>query len=211
MDISAGYDAYLASRRAASPPGWSEALRKFRKFQRDYALQFEWHANDERVFHQLLRWKSEQYLRSDLPDYLKEQWRVDLLSRIWRTQSNDFGGVLSAIYANGILAAVHFSMQSGAYLHSWFPAYNVDFARYSPGSALLLLMAKHASSHGVDYIDLGKGPESYKKMFASWGVLLAEGAVDTRAIARMRRVVGRGRRGLNRLLVNVSTNLPGLD
>jgi len=78
---------------------------------------------------------------------------------------------------------VHFSMQSGDRLHSWFPAYDASLARHSPGACQLLFMAQHAAEHGVDCIDLGKGDEEYKLMFASGSVALGEGTIETRRLA----------------------------
>jgi CelD/BcsL family acetyltransferase involved in cellulose biosynthesis len=91
--------------------------------------------------------------------------------------------VLSAVYANERLAAVHFYMRSGPRLHSWFPAYDLEFGKYSPGVCQLLLMAQHAPERGVDCIDLGKGTEEYKLMFASRSVMLGEGAIETRRLS----------------------------
>jgi CelD/BcsL family acetyltransferase involved in cellulose biosynthesis len=183
IDVSTGYDEYLAGRKAAGAVGLSELLRKFRKLQREHQVRFEWHTADEAVFQQLLAWKSEQYRRSALTDLFTNDWIVSLLKNIWQTQTPNFSGVLSVMYVNESVAAIHFGMQSRALLHSWFPAYDVSLGKFSPGSALLLYLFQHAAEHGVTCVDLGKGEESYKQMFATGGVLLAEGAVDTRLVS----------------------------
>lgn len=183
VDISPGYEDYIAGRKAAGAVGLSELLRKFRKLQREHQVRFEWHSGDEAVFDQLLSWKSEQYHRSMLTDLFAYPWITSLLKSIWRTQTPKFAGVLSVMYVDDKVAAVHFGMQSGPLLHSWFPAYDVNLSKCSPGSILLLFMLQCAAEHGVARIDLGKGDEPYKIMFATGGVSLAEGVVETRLVS----------------------------
>jgi len=183
LDVSAGYDAYLAGRKAAGAGGLGEMLRKLRKLQREHQVRFEWHTADEAVFDQLLAWKTGQYRRSGLSDLFAYTWIVKLLQNIWRTQTPSFAGVLSAMYVDDKVAAIHFGMRSGSLLHSWFPAYDVALGKHSPGSAVLLLMIQHAAAHDVRCLELGKGDEEYKRTFATDAVPLAEGVVETRPVA----------------------------
>jgi CelD/BcsL family acetyltransferase involved in cellulose biosynthesis len=187
IDCSVGYDAYVAGRKAAGAPSFGQMLRKVRKLKREHDVRFEWHSTSEDTFHQLLAWKSEQYRRSGLNDLFAHSWVVTLLKNIWQTQQPQFAGVLSVLSIDEQLAAVHFGMQCGPLLHSWFPAYDVTLGKHSPGSMLLLLMIEHAAPHGVACIDLGKGGEDYKQTLATGGVPLAEGAVETRHVAAVLR------------------------
>jgi CelD/BcsL family acetyltransferase involved in cellulose biosynthesis len=182
MDLASGYETYLQRRRAETST-LIETLRKFRKFQREHNVRFVWNSTDEAALSQLAAWKAEQYARTRLDNLFAIDWVVKMLRAIRQRQSPQFSGVLCAMYANDKLAAVHFCMQSGKVLHSWFPAYDVGLAKFSPGACLLLLMAQHAGEHGVTSIDLGKGDEEYKLMFGSASVELAEGVVETRPLA----------------------------
>jgi CelD/BcsL family acetyltransferase involved in cellulose biosynthesis len=69
-------------------------------------------------------------------------------------------------------------MSSRNVLHWWFPSYDRELGRYSPGLALLYTMAQHANSHGVQRIELGKGDEEYKFRIATGVDQVAEGCVD---------------------------------
>jgi CelD/BcsL family acetyltransferase involved in cellulose biosynthesis len=189
IDLSAGYDIYVQVRKAAGAGALGEMLRKSRKLQREHNVRFEWHSADEAAFDQLLAWKSEQYRRSDLTDLFQFAWIVRLLKNLWRMEVPGLAGVLSVLYVNDKVAAVHFGMRSGPLLHSWFPAYDMGLSKYSPGAALLLLMAEHAARHDVSTIDLGKGDEEYKLTFATGAVPLIEGEIETR---RARAAVSRG-------------------
>lgn len=184
LDFSRGFEAYKAERRKAGTDEVAHALRKHRKLEREVGpTRFVAHTGDESVFDQLLAWKSQQYRHTNLTDIFRYSWTVDLLKRIWRTQLPGLAGMLSAIYVNDQLLAIHFGMRAGPVLHSWFPAYDRAYSRYSPGLMLLMCLGQAAESLGIRRVDLGKGDEQYKKSFASGSVAVAEGAVDTRPLA----------------------------
>jgi CelD/BcsL family acetyltransferase involved in cellulose biosynthesis len=183
IDIRSGFDQYVAARKAAGAGALGEMLRKFRKLQRERRVRFEWHVADKAVFERLLAWKSEQYRRSQLTDLFAHPWIVDLLKQIRQTQTAALAGVLSVLYADDEPAAIHFGMQSGSLLHSWFPAYDVALGKYSPGAALLLAMLQHAGERGIVRIDLGKGDDEYKLTLANAAQPVAEGVVETRPVS----------------------------
>jgi CelD/BcsL family acetyltransferase involved in cellulose biosynthesis len=82
------------------------------------------------------------------------------------------------LYAGDVVAALHLGLRSGQVWHSWFPAYNPDLDRYSPGLVLMLeLAAAAASALGIREIDLGKGEARYKLALATGSVALNEGSV----------------------------------
>jgi CelD/BcsL family acetyltransferase involved in cellulose biosynthesis len=102
--------------------------------------------------------------------------------------------MLSVLYAGDVVAGVHLGLRSGQVWHSWFPAYNPDLHRYSPGMLLMLELAKAAPALGIAEIDLGKGEARYKQALASGAVSLFEGRVGAhplsgRVTASTRRVV----------------------
>jgi len=61
-------------------------------------------------------------------------------------------------------------------LHYWFPTFNDEYRKYSPGGVLLLHIAKELSKDNVEYIDLGKGEDTYKAKFSNDQIVLAEGS-----------------------------------
>lgn len=181
LDLSAGFQAWQQERRGARL--LDGMLRKLRKLEREQDVHFEWHTTAERAFEQLQAWKVEQYCRTGATNVFAHEWVVRLLRDIWHTQLPGFAGVFSTLHINGALAAVHFNMRSERELHSWFPAYNPALSNYSPGTCLLLMIAREAAVYGVTCIDLGKGDEEYKLAMANRSVLLGEGVVETRRIA----------------------------
>jgi CelD/BcsL family acetyltransferase involved in cellulose biosynthesis len=185
IDVSAGYDAYLAERRAAGAADVMQALKKRRKSERQLGVRFVPRTTDRHVLETLIEWKSNQYRRSRVTNPFSFPWTVALLERLLHLPDNsDFAGMLSALYIGDRLAAAHFGMRSGSVRHWWFPAYNPELSKYSPGSQLLLEWIKMAGSLGITRIDLGKGQELYKRDFMTGAIPLAVGSVDTRTITR---------------------------
>ena len=92
---------------------------------------------------------------------------------------------MSVLYAGDTIAAVHIGMRSRSVLHYWFPTYNPDLQKYSPGSIILLRMAEAAATGGITRLDLGHGDERYKLRFQSGEISLASGAVDRTLFRRV--------------------------
>jgi CelD/BcsL family acetyltransferase involved in cellulose biosynthesis len=193
LDLADGFDAYLRGQRGTGRGGPQEAQMKRRRLERRFDVRFELHEPDARALQTLLQWKSEQYRRTGVFDTLSRPWVVEVLERAHRTQTDEIAGVLSCLYADDALIAAHLGLRSGQLLHSWFPAYDVRFSKYSPGSVLLLAVAEAGPAHGIRTFDLGKGAEPYKLRFANASVSVGVGSVEA---GRGSAVTGRVARGL---------------
>src|SRR6266478_2919374 len=86
--------------------------------------------------------------------------------------------MFSLIYTGDKLLAGHLGMRSRTVWHYWFPAYDSQFAKYSPGLLLLLKMAEHAPQIGLRTIDLGTGLTLYKRRLMNASISVAEGSVE---------------------------------
>ena len=188
IDLSEGFESYETARRAAGSKELVKLRRKFRKLEREVGpLRFELHTDGHEALETLLRWKSAQYLRTGLTDVFGFDWTVKLLEQLMTRTHPDFAGCLSVLYVGDRLAAVHFGMRSRHVLHYWFPAYDTDFTRYSPGLILLAEIAKAAAEDGIHRIDLGKGLEQFKMTMSSGAIPVAEGAVECSPMNRLLR------------------------
>jgi CelD/BcsL family acetyltransferase involved in cellulose biosynthesis len=188
MDLSRGFEAYVQERRASGTNRIIQIMRKRRKLEREVGpLRFESHVSDASVLDEVIRWKSAQCRSTGAFDFFQLDWTVELVRRIHQTQTDRFGGVLSALYAGDRLAAAHMGMRSRSVCHWWFPGYAHDLAAYSPGSILLLELARWAADHGLTTLDLGKGDDAYKQSFLSSNVPVAEGSVIRPSLAGVNR------------------------
>jgi CelD/BcsL family acetyltransferase involved in cellulose biosynthesis len=178
VDISEGFDAYAGARRQAGSRLVPRVREKARRMEREVGpLRLEPHAADIDVLRTMMSWKSLQYRRTGMIDNFAIDWNVRLLERLHATQADGFEGMLVALYAGETLVAVDMGLRSRHVFHSWFPAYNEELARYSPGLVLFLLLLESAQSLGLRTIDLGKDYSLYKERMATGGVPLAEGSV----------------------------------
>jgi len=186
IDLSNGFEEFRKAKRKAGGRELDQALRKSRKLSREVGpLRFEADLDDDQVFDTLLHWKSEQYQRTRLADVFAFDWTVALLQQLRTTRTDDFQGLLSGVYAGDRLVAVHFGIRSGAVLHYWFPAYDREFMKYSPGLVLLAEICQAVEDLGIRRVDLGKGTEQYKTSFMTGTTLLAEGAVENRLVSKL--------------------------
>ena len=193
LDLGQGFDAYLESKRARSDI--RGVLRKARKLTRELGpLRLVAEADAADLRDTLVGWKREQYRQTGVRDVLADVGSRELLRRVHEARGPEFSGMLSVLYAGDVVAGVHLGLRAGPVWHSWFPAYNPDLHRYSPGMLLMLELAKAAPALGIAEIDLGKGEARYKQALASGAVSLFEGCVGAHALsgritASTRRVV----------------------
>lgn len=180
MDLSHGYDGYVAQRRKAGTRIFPKVEALERKLEREVgAVRFEAQSPDTEALRTLMKWKLDRYASRGYEDIFAVGWARELVERVHATREDHFGGMLSLLYAGDELAAALMGMRSRTLWHGWLPAYNPRFARFSPGLILLLRMARHAPRVGLERIELG-GPEdyAYKQRLMSGSIALAEGTVD---------------------------------
>jgi len=188
MDLSGGFEAYEAAQAEAGSKLIRRVAQRTRKIERDIGpLRFVPHTTEQAVFEKLIEWKSNQYRETDTTNPFSHRWTVELLERIRLRRDESFGGVLSALYAGERLVAAHLRMHSYGVLHGWFPAYDRELSRYSPGLIQFIELARAAESLGVRLIDLGKGLSRYKRELMSGTFKVAEGSVDLRPVTRLLR------------------------
>jgi CelD/BcsL family acetyltransferase involved in cellulose biosynthesis len=185
LDLVEGFEAFRAARRKAGSNKVDKVFQNYRRVEREIGpVRFEPLVEEEAIFQWLLVNKSRQYRSTGITDLFQFSWIVQLLTDIWRQPSDDFRGVLSAMYFGDQLAAVHFGMRCRGVLHSWFPAYDRSFAKHSPGLMSTTLLAREFALLGVERIDLGKGDEPYKRHFQSGADLVAEGTVTSSRLTK---------------------------
>ena len=179
IDLSHGYHAFVAERRAAGTRQIRKCENLMRRMERDVGPQrFVRHAADPKLLNQVLGWKSDQYRSSGWNDLFATSWGRGLVEGIHSIQSAGFAGMLSLLFAGDRLVAGHMGMRSETVWHYWFPAYDRETARYSPGLILLLKMAQACEDLGLRTIDLGTGITLYQKRLMNTSVPVAEGSVQ---------------------------------
>ena len=178
LRLDKGFAAYRTAIEARS--GWiRRTAAKLRRLERQFGpLRFEPHTRDPRAWDQLVAWKSAQYRRSGQVDNFSIAWVRMYLERLREAATPGLSAMMSALYAGDRLAAVHLGMRSERVWHHYLPTYDRELAALSPGLGLLLRMAEHAPSIGIDTIDFSSGDMEYKRSASTDCIALMQGAVE---------------------------------
>lgn len=176
IDIGAGYAAYEDVLRAQSPKFLKTTLAKERKLGRQVGeVRFVFDERDPAALRTLMEWKSAQYRRTGRRDRFAKEWINTLVRLLHETRTAGCSGVLSVLYVGDKPVAAHFGLRSRTVLSCWFPAYDPEFAKYSPGLILHLRMAEAAAGSGIGMLDLGRGAAEYKDALKTGELRVYEG------------------------------------
>ena len=202
MDLSAGFAAYVAERRVAGSEQIKKCGNLMRRIEREVGpLAFVEQSRDSKLLRQVLAWKSAQYVRTGQRDIFLTSWIRSLMEKIHAIETDAFAGRLSLLYAGSRLVAGHFGMRTPTVWHYWFPAYDKQFAKYSPGLLLLLKLAERAPASGITTIELGKGMSLYKERLMNGRTILCRGSVELPSMLKVKRSIGRHLWSLARAVV----------
>ncbi|MGP8302855.1 GNAT family N-acetyltransferase [Streptomyces inhibens] len=181
IDVDQGFETYLAGLRMRSPKFTRTTLAKERRLGRDIGpVRYVHDERDPAALLTLMRWKSAQYRRTGRGDRFAHPWIVRLVQQLFHTRTDSFAGLLSVLYAGERPVAAHFGLRSRSVLACWFPAYDPEFAKFSPGLVLHLRMAQAAAAESMAYLDLGRGAKEYKNSLKTRELLVSEGCVMRR-------------------------------
>jgi CelD/BcsL family acetyltransferase involved in cellulose biosynthesis len=180
VDLRAGHEHFLREVRAHSRDLLAQVGRRRRKLEREVGpVVCEWQSSQpEDDLVRLEEWKSDQYARDETWDRFTVPWIAEAVRRLAQSRHPACTGVLTALRAGDRLVAAHFGLLGVDRLSWWFPAYDPEFARYSPGLILLLSVIEAAAEREVPVIDLGRGEHGYKLRVTPHFSEVAEGCVD---------------------------------
>jgi len=177
LDVSGGLDGYLSRASRSGKDKVAEARRLTKKAGRDHGpVHLVAESRETSLLDTVIALKRRQYADTGARDYFADPQHRELLHRLLGMTDPDFGGVLSAVYAGPHLLAAHFGLRAGPVLHWWFPAYDPQFSRLSPGWMLLYAVIKSAQELGVERIDLGRGMDDYKRRAMTGHQVVCQGA-----------------------------------
>lgn len=186
IDLSSGSDAYFAAQKAQFKDHFKKAARRHRAAARDFGeVRVVLGDADGQSFQTLSGWKQEQYRNSGKLNVFGIDWVQDVLTNLRRREGQDFSGLTSSLWFGDRLAAVEFGLVADDVYHSWFPAYDPELAKYSPGTLLMHGLFEQAHSRGLNRIDIGREDAQYKKYYASYEVPLDQGHILTSGLAAL--------------------------
>jgi len=169
VDLSNGYCAWEEDLKRRGAGLLKRLARKERKLVRDLGtVHLEYHTTSTGILQQLITWKKNQYRRTNEKDTFAVTWTNALLHNLLAvSQDSELQPLLSAMYAGKKLIAAHYCLTAQGVCHSWIPAYDPAFRRYSPGKLLLRRLLFEAPERSIERFDFGAGDEPYKYQFAN--------------------------------------------
>lgn len=160
----------------------SNQSRKMRRLAREVGnWTFDVHCADPKVFELLIAWKRAHCARTGLPDFTDVH--MTFLRHLFETQTPELRGNLSVLWAGGRPIAAHFGPRSERVWHWWYPSYDTEYQRHSPGLLMLHQMLASAPALDVAWLDFGTGKEPFKLQFANDTIDVALGAVYSQLAA----------------------------
>lgn len=188
-DLSDGLDAYLARR----PNGFlKDKRRRTRRLAEDHGpLDFQLTVGDDEILNYIIRLKREQMRRTGQHDVFASPWVVPFIRNLAQRSEDDFGLRFAVLRAGDRIVAAEMGLRAGDAYHLWFPVYDRELARYSPGALMTLETMRAAAEQGITSIDFGPWGESYKTDFAEPGIAVAEGETSVGGVGRSARDAAR--------------------
>lgn len=176
IDLTAGYEEWLARKRKASSSTFRRVLQKQRKIGRDLGeVEFTYASTSHADLELLMAWKSAQYIRTGRRDLFARPWFRNVLHDLLEQGNDEFRLVLSKLSAGGRTLALDAGLRNEHTVAGWFPAYDPEFSKYSPGSVCLLMQIEGTANSGLTRMDLGVGEADYKESFKDFDDQVAEG------------------------------------
>jgi CelD/BcsL family acetyltransferase involved in cellulose biosynthesis len=196
IDLSNGYQHYLSSRKKESTKRIAEKRRALeRRLGTSYLT---WSSpRPQQHLRQLIDWKTAKY--GGARQLFSDPAARRILEELTTGSGDDCRGLLSVLSAGERTVALFFGLIAHGGLSSWFPAYDRELSRYSPGRMMWQPLAEKAACRGITRLDLGYGQDQYKFGLANASYVVAGGAVwasrcEQAARSGYRRLRGRASR-----------------
>jgi CelD/BcsL family acetyltransferase involved in cellulose biosynthesis len=178
VDISQGYEAYAAERRAGGHDILKDTAKKARKLERDHGeTAFTALSDSSADFDALIDWKRKQYRQTRQTDIFEAGWPLELLRKLHAATDPGFRGALFTLHVGGRLAAANFTLCGGGAIYCWFIAHDAGFAKYSPGVILIDKILQWGAAEGFRELDFGPGDYRFKLQLANRTRPIAHGFV----------------------------------
>lgn len=185
LDLSDGWQSYRKWVRKHSSTVKRQG-QKTRNLEKDFGpIRVEFDCPQGDVLERLIELKRAKYQRSKTFDILSVDWAANLLRELHNVKQPNFQGILQAMWAGDELVCVHFGMMTDEILHYWFPIYDYQFSRYSPGTEMMMRVAEHAANRGVKKLDLGYGDDQWKFKFCNGNQAVINGQINFNSIELM--------------------------
>ena len=184
IDLADGYQPWAS---ALSKSGTKRLAEKRRSLQRHVGpVSLLWNSSQPEHLRQLVGWKTGKY-SSTRQMFADDPSAIHIVEGMAAANREDCSGVVSVLRAGDQTVAVHLGLQGPRALSSWFPTYDSELSRFSPGMLMWYPIAEEAARRGITLIDFGYGQHDYKFRLANGSYPVAGGAVWASPIEELAR------------------------
>jgi len=177
-DLSDGYDAYFAGRRALRANSFKKLDRRRRKAEAAGDVVVRIQDPSPKTFVRLIRWKSAQYAASGHPNPFYRPWLRRMFKVLLQSRSPECRGIVSSLEIGGVPVAAHFGLLGDGVLQLWFSAYDPAHGAFSPGQLLRQELLRAAPELGASVVHLGPGEAGHKGDWTTYQIPVISGRVN---------------------------------
>ena len=148
---------------------WFNNLKNFRyyvnRLKKQQNAEFEVFTTDEGLdewIEQFCACHVKRWQKTATPSAYDQPERQDLVRNVFRTWAKDDLLTRFSIKIGDERVAFNIALRQGNALVGHAQAYDLDFAKFSPGKGLMYFIGEWMSKNGFVKIDFGKGGEAYK-------------------------------------------------
>lgn len=169
IELADGPAAYFGGLDARHHDWVQNSRRKLRRAERELgALRLEQDGRPAAAaLESLIAAKRDQYRRTGVGDPFADPGRMRLLAALLDDPQPDCRAEIATLYAADRPIAQHLGLLCHGTLSWWFPVYDTELAKLSPGRLLLWQIIAAAATTGLTLIDCGEGEQDYKRLFAT--------------------------------------------
>lgn len=164
-----GFDAWWTDFSKKRKSRATDLSRRMRKIEREVGvLHLELNADrSSMLLEEIIEEKRRQYQDRDATDVFRSEGNRALLHHLAKSEDPRCQLVVTTLHAGDTWAASHIGLRCRSAMHYWFPVYNENLKRSSPGRLLILEMLRAMPEDRLDLLDYGLGEGRTKMEFAS--------------------------------------------
>jgi CelD/BcsL family acetyltransferase involved in cellulose biosynthesis len=169
IDLSQGPEAYFGALAKRDKAFFQDTERRARRLEKELgAVTFSVTPDPPAAaVEAVIAAKRSQFDRTGVGDPLAPEDSRRLLLALARDGGADCRVVISRLAAGERVLAQHLGLLHGQTLSYWFPVYDPDARRVSPGRMLLWHTIRASAVHGITLIDRGGGDSQAKRDFST--------------------------------------------
>jgi CelD/BcsL family acetyltransferase involved in cellulose biosynthesis len=173
IDLSDGYESYLASRTKKFTDDFRQQWRSMER--RVGPASLEWGSTAQEHIQQLIDWKSARY--GGTRELFAEPAARRILEELSPSSSEECGGVVTVLRAGNQVLAVCSTLTAPGVISGWFMGHDPEMKKFSPGKLVLLATAEEAAQRDITRFELGAGQDAYKSRVGNASYPVAGGGV----------------------------------